>query len=45
MQLDNTGALEEFRVADGLDVWVVPDFAQSVLGFDPAAVQAALEAN
>ena len=45
MQLDNMGALEEFRVTDGLDVWVVPDFAQSVLGFDPAAVQAALEAN
>ena len=44
MQL-NMGALEKFRVEDGLDAFIVPNFAQSVLRFDPAALQAALEAN
>ena len=37
--------LEPYRVREGLDVWVVPNFAQEVLSFDPAALQAALEAN
>jgi len=29
----------------GLDIWVVPDFAQTVLRCDPAALQQQLEAN
>ncbi len=30
--------LEPYRVREGLDVWVVPNFAQKVLDFDPAAL-------
>ena len=33
------------RVRPDLDIWVVPDFAQSVLGFDPAELQTQLEEN
>jgi hypothetical protein len=38
-------SLEEFRVRPGLDVFVVPDFAGTTLGFDPGAFQADLEAS
>ena len=37
--------LEPHRVRAGLDVFVIPDFAQNKLGFDPAALQQSLEAN
>ena len=37
------GALD--RVCPGLDVWVVPAFAQTVLGFDPKELQQQLEQN
>ena len=33
------------RVREGLDLFVIPRFAQDVLGFDPAEVQDQLEAN
>ena len=38
-------ALEEYRLRKGLDVWVVPEFAQKYLAFDPAQLQQAMEAN
>ena len=38
-------ALEEYRLRKGLDVWVVPQFAQKYLGFDPAQLQQDMEAN
>ena len=34
---------EHYRARPGLDIWVVPRFAQSILGFDPAELQSALE--
>ena len=37
--------LEAHRVRKGLDIFVVPRFAQDVLGADPAALQQSLEAN
>ena len=36
-------ALEEYRLRKGLDVFVVPRFAQDVLGFDPAQLQQDME--
>ena len=38
-------ALEKHRLQAGLDVFVVPEFAQKYLGFDPAQLQQAMEAN
>ena len=38
-------ALEKHRLRKGLDVFVVPEFAQKYLGFDPAQLQQAMEAN
>ena len=35
---------EEYRVGT-LDIWVIPDFAQTVLATDPVALQQQLEAN
>ncbi len=37
--------LESYRVRPDMDVWVIPRFAQDVLGFDPAWLQRALEEN
>ena len=37
--------LEAHRVRKGLDIFVVPQFAQDVLNADPAALQQSLEAN
>ena len=37
--------IEPYRVREGLDIWVVPEFAQNVLTFDPGAFQTALETN
>lgn len=37
--------LEQHRVRKGLDIFVVPRFAQDVLNADPAALQQSLEAN
>ena len=36
---------EEHRVREGLDIWVIPNFAQDVLHFDPAKLQDQLESN
>ena len=38
-------ALEKHRLQAGLDVFVVPEFAQKYLCFDPAQLQQAMEAN
>jgi hypothetical protein len=38
-------SLEQYRVRSGYDIFVVPNFAQDVLGFDPTVVQQQLEAN
>ena len=35
---------EEHRIA-GLDIWVIPEYAQTVLGVDPAVLQQQLEDN
>lgn len=40
-----TQDLETYRVRPDLDIWVVPCFAQDVLGFDPAELQTRLEEN
>eukprot|EP00964_Phaeocystis_antarctica_P116594 scaffold80532_cov64-Phaeocystis_antarctica.AAC.2 len=42
---DESDMLEAHRVRKGLDIFVVPRFAQDVLGADPAALQQSLEAN
>ena len=36
---------EAHRVREGLDLFVIPRFAQDVLGFDPAELQTKLESN
>ncbi len=41
----NPTDLEAYRVKPGLDIWVVPNFAQDHLGFDPAELQRALQEN
>ena len=38
-------AYEQYRVHPELDIWVIPGFAQDVLGVDPVALQKSLEAN
>ena len=38
-------SLDAYRVAPGLDVFIVPRFAQDVLGMDPTQIQLALETN
>ena len=38
-------AYERYRVRSDLDIWVIPGFAQDVLGCDPTALQRNLEAN
>ena len=38
-------AYEKYRVRSDLDIWVIPGFAQDVLGCDPVALQRSLEAN
>ena len=38
-------ALEQYRVRSGLDIFVVPNFAQTTLGIDPSAIQRSLETN
>eukprot|EP00966_Prymnesium_polylepis_P102861 2382886-Prymnesium_polylepis.2 len=35
----------KFKISSDLDIWVVPNFAQRELAFDPTATQANLEAN
>ena len=37
--------LESFRVRSGLDVFIIPDFAQKWLSFDPAVLQRDLESK
>ena len=36
-------AFDSMRVMPGLDIWVVEDFAQSTLGFDPGQLQTEME--
>ena len=36
-------ALEKYRLRKGLEVFVVPEFAQKHLGFDPAKLQHDME--
>ena len=36
---------DEHRVAEGLDIWVIPNFASECLGFDAVAAQAVLESS
>ena len=43
--LSSADSLEKYRVRSDLDIWVIPKFAQEVLGFDPAKLQADLESN
>ena len=40
-----SGIDEAYRVREGMDLFVIPQFAQDVLGFDPAALQESLETN
>ena len=35
---------EEYRIGN-LDIWVIPEYAQTVLGVDPAVLQQQLEDN
>jgi len=35
----------KYKIHPDLDIWVVPNFAQGELGFDPALVQSKLESN
>ena len=37
--------MDAYRVRPELDIWIIPDFAQSVLKFDPAQLQAELESD
>ena len=37
--------MDEYRVRSDLDTWVIPNFAQEVLGFDPSKLQTDLESN
>ena len=34
----NSLMLSDYRIRDDLDIYVVPHFAQTVLGFDPNAL-------
>jgi len=38
-------AYEQYRVHPDLNIWVIPGFAQDILGCDPVALQRSLEAN
>ena len=37
--------MDEYRVRSDLDIWVIPNFAQEVLRFDPSKLQTDLESN
>ena len=37
--------MDEYRVRSDLDIWVIPKFAQEILGFDPSKLQTDLESN
>ena len=37
--------MDEYRVRSDLDTWVIPNFAQEVLGFYPSKLQTDLESN
>ena len=39
----NLAELDDYRVAPGMDIWVLPGFAQNVLGIDPADIMKQLE--
>jgi hypothetical protein len=39
----NLAELDKYRVAPGMDIWVLPGFAQNVLGIDPADIMKQLE--
>ena len=38
-------SLDEYRIRQGLDIFIVPDFAQNILKCDPRQIQHELETS